>query len=173
MTVRKAANRGAAPDEPDPLDLLGGLPLLPRPGVPGDGHLGLQGPDGPFPRHRVGRHLLDDHGGRQPVDSHKQIYGQVFAIYALSEYYRATGEKPALDEAHCDLQPSGGARARTTSSAATTTRWTGIGAGWAAGERNLLGDAPKSQTRTSTSWRATRSSCASGTTPASWRTSAS
>jgi cellobiose epimerase len=29
----------------------------------------------------------------------KQIYGHTFAIYALSEFYRATGEKPALDRA--------------------------------------------------------------------------
>ena len=33
---------------------------------------------------------------RPPI---KLIYGQVFCIYALSEYYRATGEKPALDKA--------------------------------------------------------------------------
>ncbi len=35
----------------------------------------------------------------KPEDTHKQIYGQVFGIYALAEYYRATGEKPALDQA--------------------------------------------------------------------------
>jgi mannobiose 2-epimerase len=35
----------------------------------------------------------------KPVDAHKQIYGQVFGLYALAEYYRATGEKPALDKA--------------------------------------------------------------------------
>ncbi len=29
----------------------------------------------------------------------KLIYGQVFGVYALSEYYRATGEKEALDKA--------------------------------------------------------------------------
>lgn len=34
-----------------------------------------------------------------PVDGHKQIYGQVFGIYGLSEYYRATGERAALDQA--------------------------------------------------------------------------
>ncbi len=34
-----------------------------------------------------------------PLDAHKQIYGQVFGIYALSEYYRATGDKAALDQA--------------------------------------------------------------------------
>jgi len=35
----------------------------------------------------------------KPLDAHKQIYGQVFGIYAFSEYFRATGEKSALDEA--------------------------------------------------------------------------
>ncbi len=35
----------------------------------------------------------------QPLDRRKQVYGQVFGIYGLSEYYRATGEKAALDEA--------------------------------------------------------------------------
>ena len=37
--------------------------------------------------------------GGEPLDTRKQIYGQVFGIYALAEYYRATGEKPALDQA--------------------------------------------------------------------------
>jgi cellobiose epimerase len=35
----------------------------------------------------------------KPLDSRKQIYGQVFGIYALAEYFRATGEQTALDEA--------------------------------------------------------------------------
>ncbi len=35
----------------------------------------------------------------KPVDAHKQIYGQVFGIYALSEFYRITGDKAALDQA--------------------------------------------------------------------------
>ena len=35
----------------------------------------------------------------QPLDPRKQIYGQAFALYGLSEYYRASGEKTALDEA--------------------------------------------------------------------------
>ncbi len=34
-----------------------------------------------------------------PLDAHKQIYGQVFGLYALSEYYRATGEQAALEQA--------------------------------------------------------------------------
>ncbi len=35
----------------------------------------------------------------RPLDAHKQIYGQVFALYGLSEYYRATDEKEALQQA--------------------------------------------------------------------------
>lgn len=35
----------------------------------------------------------------KPEQTVKQVYGQVFGIYALTEYYRATGEQPALDEA--------------------------------------------------------------------------
>ena len=35
----------------------------------------------------------------KPLDTRKQVYGQVFGIYALAEYYRATGEKAALDQA--------------------------------------------------------------------------
>jgi cellobiose epimerase len=31
------------------------------------------------------------------LDSHKQIYAQAFGIYAMSEYYRASGETSALD----------------------------------------------------------------------------
>jgi cellobiose epimerase len=35
----------------------------------------------------------------KPLDTRKQIYGQVFGLYALAEYFRATSEKPALDQA--------------------------------------------------------------------------
>ena len=35
----------------------------------------------------------------QPKDPTKQIYGQAFGIYALAEFYRATGEQAALDRA--------------------------------------------------------------------------
>jgi mannobiose 2-epimerase len=41
--------------------------------------------------------LVDGQG--QPVDSHKIIYGQAFAIYGLSEYFLATGEEQSLDTA--------------------------------------------------------------------------
>jgi mannobiose 2-epimerase len=80
----------------------------------------------------------------KPLDSHKQIYGQVFGIYALAEYYRATGEKGALDEAisiynlveaHAHDHRYGGYFD------ALDRKWDRL----AAGQRNLLGDAPKSQ----------------------------
>lgn len=35
----------------------------------------------------------------QPFDTKKKIYGQAFAIYGLSEFYRATGEEEALNKA--------------------------------------------------------------------------
>jgi len=35
----------------------------------------------------------------EPTEDLKKIYGQAFAIYAFSEYYAATGEKAALEEA--------------------------------------------------------------------------
>ena len=79
----------------------------------------------------------------QPLDTRKQIYGQVFGIYALAEYFRATGEQPALDQAiaiyrlveqHAHDRQHGGyfdAFDRT----------------WARADdqSNLLGKAPKSQ----------------------------
>ena len=37
--------------------------------------------------------LLDWQG--KPIDNQKIVYGQGFGIYALSEYYRATGDKEA------------------------------------------------------------------------------
>ncbi|HXO74055.1 MAG TPA: AGE family epimerase/isomerase [Puia sp.] len=58
--------------------------------------------------HYLLHNFLDkDHGGAfwsldaagQPLDTRKQIYGQAFALYGLSEYYRASGNKTALDEA--------------------------------------------------------------------------
>lgn len=34
-----------------------------------------------------------------PRDLHKRLYGESFVIYALVEYFRASGERPALDDA--------------------------------------------------------------------------
>lgn len=39
--------------------------------------------------------MVDYHGAA--TDTRKRIYGQAFAIYALTEYHRATGEQRALD----------------------------------------------------------------------------
>ena len=53
-------------------------------------------------------HFLDrEYGGvywsvtadGQPQDTHKQVYAQAFALYAFSEYYRATREEQALQMA--------------------------------------------------------------------------
>ena len=80
----------------------------------------------------------------RPLNVQKQIYGQVFGIYALAEYYRATAQKPALDqaiaiyrlvEAHARDPVNGG-------------YYDNLDRAWnrpAAGQRNILGDAPKSQ----------------------------
>jgi cellobiose epimerase len=56
----------------------------------------------------IERHFLDpefggmywmvDYQGR-PADTKKRIYGQAFAIYAMTEYYRVSGRQPALDMA--------------------------------------------------------------------------
>jgi mannobiose 2-epimerase len=80
----------------------------------------------------------------QPLNAEKQIYGQVFGIYALAEYYRATGDKAALSQAiaiyhlvedHARDHEHGG-------------YYDNLDRAWnrlAPGERNLLGPAPKSQ----------------------------
>jgi cellobiose epimerase len=78
-----------------------------------------------------------------PMDMHKQIYGQVFGVYALAEFYRASGEPRALDEAiaiyslieaHARDREFGG-------------YFDALDRGWArlGTQRNLLGRAPKSQ----------------------------
>ncbi len=80
----------------------------------------------------------------KPNETVKQIYGQVFGIYALAEYYRATGEKPALDKAieiyslveqHSRDHTHGGYLDTLN------RRWERPGPG----DKNLLGPAPKSQ----------------------------
>ena len=82
----------------------------------------------------------------KPDDAHKQVYGQVFCIYALAEYYRATAEQPALDKAieifrlleKQAWDPKYGGYFD-----AFDRQWRrGKGAGAGA---NLLGEAPKSQ----------------------------
>jgi len=53
-------------------------------------------------------HFFDDqyggtywmlHADGTPADPKKQIYSQAFFIYALTEYYRASGDEDALDKA--------------------------------------------------------------------------
>ncbi len=45
-----------------------------------------------------GYYWLTDRSGR-PLDRRKFLYGQTFVIYALVEYYRASGVRAALDHA--------------------------------------------------------------------------
>ena len=82
--------------------------------------------------------------GGKPVDAHKQIYGQVFGIYGLAEYYRATGDKSALEQAI--------ALYRLVEEKAHDAEFGGyfdsLNREWRREEGprgNLLGDAPKSQ----------------------------
>lgn len=45
-----------------------------------------------------GVYWMVDYTGR-PTDTKKRIYGQAFTVYALAEYYHATGDAEALDKA--------------------------------------------------------------------------
>lgn len=45
-----------------------------------------------------GLYMTSDYKGN-PLDDRKFIYAQAFAVYGLSEYYRATGDKEVLDRA--------------------------------------------------------------------------
>lgn len=47
-----------------------------------------------------GYYWVVDHLGR-PLDTRKKIYGQAFTIYALAEFYLATGSEDCLREAAC------------------------------------------------------------------------
>lgn len=49
-------------------------------------------------REHGGMYWMVDSDG-MPVEDKKQVYGQAFAVYALSEYARATGSKTALEQA--------------------------------------------------------------------------
>lgn len=51
-----------------------------------------------FDQKRGGYYWMLNHKGR-PIEKKKQIYGQAFIIYALAEYFDATKENKALDEA--------------------------------------------------------------------------
>jgi mannobiose 2-epimerase len=63
-----------------------------------------------------GAYWLLDHSGK-PIDDSKELYGQSFLIYGLSEYYLATGDSTALEKAkelfrlieeHCHDDENGG-----------------------------------------------------------------
>lgn len=77
----------------------------------------------------------------RPKESMKMVYGQVFGIYGLTEYFRATGEKSALDEAialyrlielHAHDDKHGG-------------YFDAFDRQWRRQSRNFLGPAPKTQ----------------------------
>ncbi|HEY4301183.1 MAG TPA: AGE family epimerase/isomerase [Candidatus Didemnitutus sp.] len=102
-------------------------------------------------RDLVDRFIDREHGGLywsvdlkgKPRDTTKQIYGQVFGIYALAEYFRATGKHEALDQAIAIFHvvdkyahdPVNGGYYDTMQG--DWTRPTSM--------KNVLGDAPKSQ----------------------------
>jgi len=77
-------------------------------------------------------------------DDHKQVYGQVFGVYALAEYYRATGEKTALDEAVAIYRLVEKNAADSTHGGyfdSLDRKWRRI----SGADANILGEAPKSQ----------------------------
>jgi mannobiose 2-epimerase len=80
----------------------------------------------------------------QPADAHKQIYGQVFGIYGLAEYYRATGDIGALQQAVAIY----GLIEKYAHDGEHGGYFDSLNREWKREEGpkgNLLGDAPKSQ----------------------------
>jgi len=80
----------------------------------------------------------------KPADAHKQIYGQVFGIYGLSEYYRATGDTAALQQAIAIY----GLIEKNAHDAQHGGYFDALNREWKREDGpkgNLLGDAPKSQ----------------------------
>jgi len=80
----------------------------------------------------------------KPADAHKQIYGQVFGIYGLAEYYRATGDIAALEQAIAIY----GLIEKNAHDADHGGYFDALDREWRRGGGpggNLLGDAPKSQ----------------------------
>jgi mannobiose 2-epimerase len=80
----------------------------------------------------------------KPADAHKQIYGQVFGIYGLSEYYRATGDIGALEQAiaiYALVEKNAHDAEHGGYADALSREWRREDAA----RGNLLGDAPKSQ----------------------------
>jgi mannobiose 2-epimerase len=80
----------------------------------------------------------------QPDDAHKQMYGQVFGIYGLAEYYRATGDVAALQQAVAIY----GLIEKNAHDPVNGGYFDALSREWRRGDNprgNLLGDAPKSQ----------------------------
>ena len=77
----------------------------------------------------------------KPEQTIKQVYGQAFGIYALAEYYRATGEQPALDEAIAIYRLV----ERHAHDAKMGGYFDALNREWQPQKRNFLGPAPKSQ----------------------------
>jgi mannobiose 2-epimerase len=82
--------------------------------------------------------------GGKPDETVKLIYLQVFGIYSLSEFYRATGEKPALDRAiaiYGLIEEHARDRRYGGYFDVLDRKWARMGSQ----PHNLLGPAPKSQ----------------------------
>ena len=77
----------------------------------------------------------------KPQQTLKQVYGQAFGIYALAEYYRATGEQPALDEAIAIYR----LLEQYAHDGKNGGYFDALNREWQPQKRNLLGPAPKSQ----------------------------
>lgn len=73
-----------------------------------------------------GIYWMADHRGA-PLDTRKHVYAQAFAIYGLSEYFRATGDREALalaQEIFFLVESSGYDRAHTAYGEEYTRDWT-------------------------------------------------
>ncbi|HXQ80616.1 MAG TPA: AGE family epimerase/isomerase [Opitutaceae bacterium] len=80
----------------------------------------------------------------QPAEAHKQIYGQVFGIYGLCEYYRATGDIAALQQAVAIY----GLIEKNAHDPVNGGYFDTLNRGWQREDKkggNMLGPAPKSQ----------------------------
>ncbi len=86
----------------------------------------------------------------RPLDAHKQIYLQVFGIYGLTEYYRASGAHPADDRAGPLDQAIALYRLieKNASDPTNGGYYDSLNRDWQREQRskdNVLGEAPKSQ----------------------------
>jgi mannobiose 2-epimerase len=75
-----------------------------------------------------GLYWLADYKGR-PIDTRKQFYNIAFGIYALSEHFRATGDRSSLDLAYAlfdTVETYGFDSAKGGYIEACTAEWTGV-----------------------------------------------